>query len=122
MNEELKKVDIEAFQADTGVDDRETLKELYSVFLEEMSQEREKLLAMLSIGNFADLAKVIHNIKGVSGSYKANGIFDVSAEFNMRLKTNNLENADTWTREVVNAISSAIDEINEYFGLKEKGI
>lgn len=91
------------------------LKELYEGFLEELLEEKDKLLRQLSHREYADIRKTVHNIKGISGSYMAFNVFDRSREFNARLKAGNTEEIATQVNLLVNDIIEAAGEIIDYF-------
>jgi HPt (histidine-containing phosphotransfer) domain-containing protein len=103
-------VDFARFQSETGLDDP-SLKELYEGFLQELLEEKDKLLRQLSGKDYTNLHKTVHNIKGISGSYMAMNVFDRSSELNARLKAERTEELGVWVNILVNDIIEAAGEI-----------
>lgn len=116
MNEKSKVVDIEAFKSETGLDD-EQLKELYIGFMEEVSDEKEKLLVSLKEKDYVKLAGIVHNIKGISGSYMAQNVFSQAAELNARLKGKKTGDIEPEAANLIKDIIEAVGEISRYYKL-----
>ncbi len=108
-------VDFEKFQRDTGLDDP-SLKELYEGFLQELLEEKDKLLRQLSGKDYSNLYKTVHNIKGISGSYMAMTVFNRSSELSARLKAERTEEVGAWVNILVNDIIEAAGEIISFCG------
>ena len=117
MSETVKTVDFEAFKKETGLDD-ELVKELYIGFLEEISDEKEKICAQLAARELEKLAKTVHNIKGVSGSYMSMYVYEYAKELDAKIKESRLEDIDNMVTKLTNSIVDAEDEIKRYFLLK----
>lgn len=108
-------VDFEKFQSETGLDDP-SLKELYEGFLQELLEEKDKLLRQLSGKDYTNLYKTVHNIKGISGSYMAISVFDRSSELNARLKAEKTDEVGALVNMLVNDIIEAAGEIIRFCG------
>lgn len=85
MFKQQELVDFEAFIKETQVD-KEVVIELYEVFLDELSDEKDKIHTCLLSENYTHLQKVIHNIKGISGSYKVYKVFEIACSIDIDLK------------------------------------
>ncbi|MDQ2084922.1 Hpt domain-containing protein [Herbivorax sp. ANBcel31] len=109
-----KTIDFDSFIDDAGID-RETMKELYEVFLEEVLEEKEKLQYYFFHDNNQMMKKTIHNIKGISGSYKAYEIYDIAKELDEKLKNEEKTKSDFQIEELIKYIEIASQEINLYF-------
>ena len=107
-------VDFEKFKNETGLDDP-TLKELYEGFLQELLDEKDKLLRQLSRKDYENIYKTVHNIKGISGSYMAGNVFNRSHELGARLKAGNTEDTVTLVNMLVNDIIEAAGEILNFY-------
>lgn len=107
-------VDFAAFMDETGLDD-ESLKELYIELLEEIDEESKKLLPLLSEGNFTLLGRVVHNIKGISGSYRLQFVYRQAVELNARMKENKLEGIEAEAERLGILIEEAVVEIRHHF-------
>lgn len=103
-------VDFAKFEKETGLDDS-TVKDLYEGFLQELLEEKDKLLRQLSCKDYQSLYKTTHNIKGISGSYMAGDVFKRSSELSAGLNAGNTENAGTLVDKLVNDIIEAAGEI-----------
>lgn len=114
MGENNKTVDVEAFMAETGLDE-ETAKELYTGFIEEINEEREKLFSKFSTSDFSRLARTVHNIKGISGSYRLQNVFKQAQEIDASLKKNETGGVETAVERLENYIEEAVAEIRHHF-------
>ncbi|HEX2946063.1 MAG TPA: hypothetical protein VHT96_08910 [Clostridia bacterium] len=108
-------VDFAKFQNETGIDD-DMAKELYDGFLQELLEEKDKLLLQLADKDYANLYKTVHNIKGISGSYMAMDVFGHSQELSDRLKAGKTEEIGARVNILVNYIIDAAGEIISFCG------
>ncbi len=109
-------VDFEKFKVETDLDDT-TLKELYKGFLEELLEEKEKILIQFQNKDFASLAKTVHNIKGITSSYMAVKAFTQSIELDLLLKKGKLEDLGVSLNRLVDEIIEASGDIINYYKL-----
>jgi HPt (histidine-containing phosphotransfer) domain-containing protein len=116
MDKQVVTVDIEAFKADTGLEDS-IVKELYGVFLKELCEEKDELLTNLGRQDYDKLARVIHNIKGISGSYMLSGIAEFSKNLDTKLKEKSFEDIENGILKLTELISLAETEIRRYIGI-----
>lgn len=114
MEERLKAVDFEGFMEETGLDG-ETVKELYEVFVGEISSERDKLLSLLSAGEFIKLAETVHNIKGISGSYGLQYVYRQALELGDLIKVNGRAGIEASLKKLETLIDEAVAEIKNYY-------
>jgi len=109
-------VDFEKFKIETDLDDA-TLKELYQGFLEELLEEKEKLLTQFLNKEFDSLAKTVHNIKGITSSYMAVDAFTQSKELDLLLKNKKAGNIEVSLNKLVDDIIETAGDIINYYGL-----
>ena len=107
-------VDIQAFKKDVGLDE-ETLKEMYLIFSDELNQEKGALHRNLSLGLYSELAKTIHNIKGISSGYRAHRVYDHAKQSEAKLSCQDYENIDKYIGNLTEVIEEAVSEITKYF-------
>lgn len=110
-----KIVDYDAFMVETGLD-KDTIEELYQVFHDEILEEREKLLSCYSGKDFEKLGKTVHNIKGISGSFKAGPVFEQSSLMNLDIKAGKYEGVESSLTSLVELIDRTAADIKRYFG------
>ncbi len=63
-------VDIKGFMKEMDIDS-EMARELYDIFAEELAEERDQLLRDWEEGDAENFYRTLHNIKGISSSYRA---------------------------------------------------
>lgn len=107
-------VDIQEFQEEMEVD-IEMAQELYEVFIEELLTEKETLLPYFRRGEIIDLENTMHNIKGISGSYRAWAVFKMAEEIYEQLKNRDIENMEDMLIRFRDLINETIKEIKKYF-------
>jgi HPt (histidine-containing phosphotransfer) domain-containing protein len=107
-------VDFEGFTAETGLDG-ETVKELYSGFIEELDAEKNKLFAELSAGSFSMLARTVHKIKGVSGSYRLQCVYKQAQELDARIKEVGPAGIEAAVKKLEILIDEAVAVIKNYY-------
>lgn len=104
-------VDINKFRDEIEVDD-DTLKELYQVFIEELNQQKHLMKEQIRTMEIEELKKTLHNIKGISGNYKASKVWDLSSRVYDELRTGTKNQIDL-NNSISNIESSIEDTINE---------
>lgn len=109
-------VDFNKFKIGTGLDDS-TLKELYQGFLEELLEEKEKLLSQFQNKEFGGLAKTVHNIKGITSSYMAEKAFAQSGELDLLLKKGIKEDLEVSLNRLIDEIIETAGDIIDYYQL-----
>lgn len=113
---EKKIIDIIAFQTEAGLDE-ETAKELYSIFVAEMINYKEDLKQFFVAGNYDELKRRVHDIKGVSSSYRAYSIFESALVLDTKLKNNDLENIGEIFLKLLENMKQTVNQIQLYFDL-----
>ena len=116
MGNKNSPVDFDKFKRETNLDDA-TLKELYQGFLEELLEEKEKLLMQLMNKEYDRLAKTAHNIKGISSSYMAANVYAQSIELDTLLKNRKTEEIESSVNKLVNDIIETAGDIINYYRL-----
>ncbi|RFZ80562.1 hypothetical protein DS742_02460 [Lacrimispora amygdalina] len=111
---EQKIVDIKAFQKDVGLD-CDTIKELYLVFVEELEHGKHTANMQLCFENFTELMKVVHDIKGIASSYKAQEVYEIAKSLDIKLKSQDYVSINTYVLELNDAIDQVKREILQYF-------
>ncbi|NTV90238.1 MAG: Hpt domain-containing protein [Clostridiales bacterium] len=113
-----KKVDIDSLKADLEMD-ISSVKELYMVFIDELSEGIKEAMDLLTSGKPGDTGHVIHSIKGISGNYKASEVYEAAQLLDARLKLMDYSGLEKSMSELKIVIDEAILEITEYFGRAE---
>ena len=109
-------VDYGAFMTETGIDE-DTLIEIYEVFRDELLGEKEKLPACLSRNDYVKLGKIVHNIKGISGSYKAGKVFVQASLIDLDLKEGKYEGIHQNLSKLTDEIEAAALDIKQRFSI-----
>lgn len=109
-------VDFDEFRKETGLEE-DTVKDLYQGFLEELLEEKEKLLVQVQDREYVRLGRTVHNIKGISSSYQAQTVFRHAQELDSLLKLGKTENADVLANKLANDIIEAAGDIVRFFRL-----
>lgn len=99
---------------ETGLD-KDVIKELYQVFLDELLAEKEKLINYLSEKDFIKLGKTVHNIKGISGSFKTGQVFEQASLIDRDTKNGKFEGIGNSLADLTNLIDRAVMDIKRYF-------
>ncbi len=110
-------VDYDAFMRETGIGE-DDLKELYGVFLEELLREKDRLLMHLADKDYDSLRKTVHNVKGISGSYKANVVFEKAGQIGLDIKNGRFETIDAGLEALTAEIENAALEIKRHFRMQ----
>ena len=97
---------------ETGLD-RGTLNELYQVFYEELVTEKIKLLRLYSENDMGRFQKVIHNIKGISGSYKASILYEQACLIDSNIKSGAFDNIGNDLSGLISKIDCALSDIRK---------
>lgn len=113
MNGTVPVVDINKFRDEIEVDN-DTLKELYKIFIEELNQQKNLMRVQIESMELEELKKTIHNIKGISGNYKALKVWDLSSKVYDELRDGGKNESDlnNSIKKIENSIEDTIDEIN----------
>lgn len=107
-------IDFDGFMENVGLE-YEGIGDLYSIFIDEITKEKENMKKYMSLGKFDELSRVIHNIKGVSGNYRALNIFEVSRIIDEKLKQKDNKNLHYYIIALSELIEESISVINRYF-------
>jgi len=113
----MSRVDIDVFQDEMEID-KDTLKELYYVFIDEILDENRKIQELIKNGSIKDLKATVHNIKGVSGNYKAKKVYDKASKLNELLSNGENGDVELLINEIGDAIGEAVEEIEDFFRVK----
>ncbi len=109
-----KNVDYELFMMETGLD-KEAIKELYQVFLDEILGEKEKLMNAFAEKDYVKLGKIVHNIKGISGSFKAGQVFEHASLMDLAIKHSKPEEIEDGMLNLTGLIDHAAADIGRFF-------
>lgn len=107
-------VDINSFQTETGLDNR-TLKELYILFVEEISKYSNELEEKLLASKFDEIEQITHNIKGLASSYRCTHVLDIATIINGKCKNDDFVNINDIIKKLQHHIEEAVVEIQNYF-------
>ncbi|KGK85755.1 hypothetical protein DP73_18210 [Desulfosporosinus sp. HMP52] len=108
-------VDIIGFKEDLGLD-CDTLKDLYTVFVEELIQERERVNSHVILDEVELIRKSVHNIKGIASSYRTELVFESAKDLDFKLKHRDFEELSSFVADLNKRIDEAVKEIRLYFG------
>ncbi|TYQ16679.1 UNVERIFIED_CONTAM: HPt (histidine-containing phosphotransfer) domain-containing protein [Acetivibrio alkalicellulosi] len=114
MSQSKQVIDFDSFVKDVDVDN-ETMRDLYETFLEEILQERENLKSCLLQNDYTCAGKIIHNIKGISGSYKANELYEIAKNLDLKFKNKITDRSNIQINELLECIQVVCKEIKDYF-------
>ena len=98
---------------ETGIDE-ELLVPLYETFLEEIIEENDNMINAYKNNDYDELAKIIHTIKGVLGSYRVTIAYDKATQLNSLLKQKEFNKLDSLIKDLSFEISKAVKEIESY--------
>jgi len=115
MGENVSVVDFNKFRNELEIDD-ETLKELYTVFLDELIMQKYYMKTQIEKRELDELKKTMHNIKGISGNYRVNKVWELSSRIYDDLKIEGRSNNELnyLINKIEKLIDEAIDKINEF--------
>lgn len=109
-------VDISDLKNELDIDN-DTLKDIYSLFIEEILDENKKMYKSQKDGNAKDLKATVHNIKGISGNVKAKNIYDKASKLNELLANDENGDIERLINEISDAIREAVKDIEDFFGV-----
>lgn len=114
MPESFCSVDFDEFICEMGID-KDTAKELYQVFRDELLDQKSSFLEAYEVKDFQKLQKIIHNIKGISGSYKAGHIYSTAQNIDLILKEKKFnDDSVKLLNELVNIMGETVSVINNF--------
>ena len=111
-----KIIDYQAFIDETGLDEN-TIKELYQVFHDEILAEKEKLVNSYSQNDLLKLGKTVHNIKGISGSFKAGHVFEQACSIDLDIKNRKFQGMGDSLETFSKSIDCAVMDIRGHFDM-----
>jgi len=107
-------IDFDAFQEDLGLDYNH-MKEFYLIFAEEICKEKEKIDRNLLEWKTDEIAKSIHNLKGVAANYRAIKVLEICKKIDMKFKNHNIENINYYLTALEEEIDETVDVIHHFF-------
>lgn len=115
MQEPSLSVDIMGFVEETGLDG-DMPEELYHVFYDELSKERERTAQFYAEKKYLELTGTVHNIKGISASYKAPLVFEQAEQVDADCKAGRYQALASGLESLYLRIDEALAEIRIYYG------
>jgi chemotaxis protein histidine kinase CheA len=103
------KYDIISFSTDLGLSIKE-ISELYYELINELNLALLELKDLVDGQDYTKIQKIIHNIKGVSGNYRINDIYNETTRINDLLSSNDYS---TLKKDLTNLFTICIDAQNE---------
>jgi chemotaxis protein histidine kinase CheA len=103
------KYDITGFSTDLGLSIKE-ISELYYELINELNLALLELKTLVDGQDYTKIQKIIHNIKGVSGNYRINDIYNETTRINDLLSSNDYS---TLKKDLTNLFAICIDAQNE---------
>jgi HPt (histidine-containing phosphotransfer) domain-containing protein len=113
------KYDIQGMADELEVDIVDII-DLYSNYISEMNKEISSMQKLLLKGDWFNLEKVIHNIKGVSANLNITDVYQAAEIFDAELKRTEIENVQANTGKLIDMLNEAVLEIKGFF--LDKGI
>ena len=111
--------DITGFTHDLGLTMEEVSK-FYAELINEINSAIVELKLLMIKEDLANIKKIIHNIKGVSGNYRISDIYSKTTKINDSLKANNYTTLEKDLYNLFDVSDMAINEIKAFF--KQKSI
>ena len=108
------KYDIAGFAHDLGLS-LEEVSELYAELINELNSALSELKVLINKEDLVKTQKIIHNIKGVSGNYRINDIYEETTKINDALKTTNYTEFKKDLNHLINISYVALKEIQIFF-------
>jgi len=94
--------------------DKPTLLDLVDFYVEETRRRVPGMRPLLEAGNFTDLKREAHSLKGSSRTYGASGYGEIAYRLETACKDENREEADKWLRDVEAGMERALTTLNAY--------
>lgn len=113
------KYDIAGFAHDLGLNMRE-VSEFYAELINEINSALLELKILMNKRDLVMIQKIIHNIKGVSGNYRINDIYEETSKINDALRVDNYNTLEKDLNNLFNISDTALQEIKDFF--KQKSI
>jgi HPt (histidine-containing phosphotransfer) domain-containing protein len=108
---------VKNFSKDLGITSSEAI-ELYYIFLDELKNESIALSDVFQNNDVNMLKRIVHNIKGLTASYKLEKIFMQATKIDSLLK--NQFEAGSLILELINDINHEVEGCLNYFKLLGK--
>lgn len=105
---------VKAISDDLGLPE-EDLADLYSTYLEEMSENLEFIKKSLQEKNFVDIQKSVHTIKGMSANLGVKPVFEVAKTIDLKLKSNDSSNFDVDFKNLLNTFDDCKKGIISFY-------
>ena len=113
--------DITGFTHDLGLTMEEVSK-FYAELINEINSAIVELKLIMIKEDLANIKKIIHNIKGVSGNYRISDIYRETTKINDALKNNHYTNLEKDLNHLFDVSNIAIKEIRNFFKLRSISI
>ncbi|AOT69308.1 Hpt domain-containing protein [Geosporobacter ferrireducens] len=107
-------VDIAGFQKDVGLD-HDAVQALYLIFVEEVGKAKEAVNKCLPLGNLEELTRIVHDIKGIASSYRAQKLLNYAKNLDNTLKSKDIENIQKDAADMNEGIDQVMKEIICHF-------
>jgi hypothetical protein len=108
------KYDIKGFSCDLGLP-LEDIADLYCDFLNEINSEISKLKKLIVEKDLESIKKVIHDMKGLSISFRISDIYKETDKINTALKLDSFDNIEPIIINLFYIYEDAVKEILKYF-------
>ncbi len=110
---EIIEMNLEFLTKQIGID-QESVIELLKIYRSEISEELQQAQILFDRQDWHNLQRTIHNIKGVSANLYLESMFNISADIDVKLKTQDYEDIRLCMSDLVNifdATCCAIEKI-----------
>lgn len=108
------KYDIVGFANDLGLSMKE-ISELYAELITEINSALLQLKLLMNKKDLAQIQKIVHNIKGVSGNYKITDIYEETSKINNNLNSHNYTSLERDLNSLFTISINAQNEIKNFF-------
>jgi HPt (histidine-containing phosphotransfer) domain-containing protein len=112
-----KQTDIDGFLEEMEISAEEG-SVLYTFFIEELLQEKSALQEQANTENYGQMAETVHNIKGVSSSYKSWNVFHIVSSMDDQCKKRDFNNIQQNVDILSRMIEEEIVKIKAYFNME----
>ncbi|WP_270565388.1 Hpt domain-containing protein [Clostridium beijerinckii] len=106
--------DIICFSNDLGLN-LQQVSELYAELINEFNLALSELKISITKNDLANIQKIIHNLKGLSGNYRITDVYEETTKINNLLKNSNYNNIEPHLSNLLTVISIALKKIRNFF-------
>lgn len=106
-------IDFTKFIEDTAIDE-DTARDLYKIFAEELLEQRDCFVDAFQNRDYLKMGKIIHNIKGISGSYMAFPLNIIAKNIDILIKNELYQDLYTECEDFERIVGKTIETIEAF--------